>query len=194
MSVIPQVDEIKVDKWDGCALKNALDDVVRKIFTDDLKYTEKNMFVDIRLAFSTLGCGVALYALLYDYLYPFPLSKVVLTVCVLLYFTLMSLLTVFMTFVEKNIIIVSKQKEAAGLDPDSEWSVKTSLKRFDSGYAVEISKKDGTTKQSSHAAFSKCVSSWVNVDGVILVDKLKDDVLSCHQDIVNGVAGGKKDQ
>ena len=79
-------EEIKVDKWDGTALKNALDDVIRKIFTDDLKYSEKNLYVDIRLLLSTLGCAVALYALLYDYLHPFPASKLVLTVCVLTYF------------------------------------------------------------------------------------------------------------
>ena len=108
-------EEVKVDKWDGTALKNALDDVIRKIFTDDLKYAEKNLFVDIRLLLSTLGCVVALYALLYDYLHPFPSSKMVLTVCVLTYFLLMSILTLFMTFVEKNIILVCRQREASGI-------------------------------------------------------------------------------
>ena len=107
-------DEVKVDKWDGTALKNALDDVIRKIFVENLKYTEKNLYVDIRLLLSTLGCAVALYALLYDYLHPFPASKMVLTVCVLTYFVLMSILTMFMTFVEKNIILVCKQREASG--------------------------------------------------------------------------------
>jgi len=183
-------EEIKVDKWDGCALKNALDDVVRKIFTDDLKYTEKNTYVDVRLLLSTLGCLVALYALLYDFLYPFPMSKLVLTVCVLTYFTLMSILTLFMTFVEKNIILVCRQKEASGLDPDSEWCIQTTLKRFDHNYTVEITKKDGTSKKKSHGSFVKCVSSWVNVDGVVLVDKLKEDVLNSHQVLLSG----KKDQ
>jgi len=184
-------EEVKVDKWDGTALKNALDDVVRKIFTDDLKYAEKNLYVDIRLLLSTLGCAVALYALLYDYLYPFPSSRLVLTVCVLTYFVLMSILTLFMTFVEKNIILLCKQREAAGLDPDSEWCVQTSLKRFDNMFTVEISKTDGTTGKKSHGSFVKCVSTWVNVDGVVLVDKLREDVLASHQVLV---AGGKKDQ
>jgi len=185
-----KVEEIKVDKWDGCALKNALDDVVRKIFTEDLKYTEKTLYVDIRLLFSTLGCSVALYALLYDYLHPFPSSKLVLAVCVLTYFILMSILTLFMTFVEKNIILLCKQKEASGLDPDSEWCIQTTLKRFDHDYTVEISKKDGTTKKKTYGSFVKCVSSWVNTDGAILVDKLREDVLNSHQVLVSG----KKDQ
>jgi len=183
-------EEIKVDKWDGTALKNALDDVIRKIFTDDLKYSEKNLYVDIRLLLSTLGCAVALYALLYDYLHPFPASKLVLTVCVLTYFVLMSILTLFMTFVEKNIILVCRQREASGLDPDSEWSIQTTLKRFDNMFTVEISRLDGTTQKKTHGSFVKCVSSWVNVDGVVLVDKLKEDVMASHAMLVSG----KKDQ
>jgi len=183
-------DEVKVDKWDGTALKNALDDVIRKIFVENLKYTEKNLYVDIRLLLSTLGCAVALYALLYDYLHPFPASKMVLTVCVLTYFVLMSILTMFMTFVEKNIILVCKQREASGLDPDSEWTVQTTLKRFDNMYTVELIRLDGTTQKKSYGSFAKCVSSWVNVDGVVLVDKLRDDLMASHQTLVSG----KKDQ
>lgn len=56
-----------------------------QVFTEDLKYSEKNIYVDIRLLLSTMGCGVSLYALLYDYLNPFPKSKIVLIVCVLSY-------------------------------------------------------------------------------------------------------------
>ncbi|XP_057317441.1 signal peptidase complex subunit 2-like [Hydractinia symbiolongicarpus] len=182
--------EIKVDKWDGNALKHAIDDAVRKIFTEDLKYSESNVYVDTRLLFSGLGCGVALYALLYDYLNPFPLSKTVLIMCVLSYFSLMSILTLFMTFIEKNIILIAKQREASGLDPDSKWTIQTTLKRFDNNYTCEITKQDGATKKNIHASFSKCVSTWVNDKGVILVEKLKNDVLDLHRSI----SGGKKNQ
>merc|ERR1712198_750706 len=112
-----------------------MDDAVRKVFTEDLKYTEKNTYVDVRLVLSTLGCGVSLYALLYDYLNPFPKSQIVLIVCVLSYFTLMSILTLFMTFVEKNIILLATQKEASGLDPDSHWMIQTTMKKYDNHYA-----------------------------------------------------------
>ena len=102
----------------------------------------------------------------------------------------MSILTLFMTFVEKNIILVCRQREASGLDPDSEWSIQTTLKRFDNMFTVEISRLDGTTQKKTHGSFVKCVSSWVNVDGVVLVDKLKEDVMASHAMLVSG----KKDQ
>jgi len=154
--------EIKVDERDGCALKNALDDVVRKIFTDDLKYTEKKTYV--------------------------------VDLCVLTYFTLIPILILytFMAFMKKNIILVCRQKEVSGLDPDSEWCIETTLKRvyLHHDYKVEMTRKDGTSKKKSHESFVKCVSSWVDVDGVVSVDKLKEDVLNSHQALLSG----KKDQ
>jgi len=42
---------------------------------------ENNKYVDIRLLLSFLGVAVAGYALLYDYLYPFPTSRWILASC-----------------------------------------------------------------------------------------------------------------
>jgi len=117
--------EIKVDKRDRCALKNALDGVVRKIFTDDLEYTEKayveHVDINVRLVLITLINLVALYACVYDFLYPFPLSKRVLAICVVTYVTLMPihLLCDFWAFTKEHTVLVCRQKEVSG--PDSEW-------------------------------------------------------------------------
>lgn len=174
-------EEIKVEKWDGNGLKHALDDAVRRVFIDELKYVEKNTYVDIRLLLSFLGVGVAGYALLYDFLHPFPASKWVLLFCVVSYFILMTILTGFMTFIEKNIILLASQRETSGLDPDSSWKIQTTLKRFDHDYVIEMIKIDGATKKTLTGSLTKCVSDWVDVKGVILMEKLRAEVLACHK-------------
>lgn len=90
---------VQIDKWDGCALKNTLDDHVMKVFIDQLGYVQSNRLVDMRLAICFAAVGAALYALVWDYLHPFPESKAVLAVCVLSYFLLMGVLTLYSNFV-----------------------------------------------------------------------------------------------
>ena len=179
-----ETEPIVVEKWDGNAVKNALDDAVRKIFTEELGYVERNTFVDVRLALSTLGCFVALLALAYDYLYPFPLSKYILVGCVASYFMLMSILTLFMTFVEKNIILLAAQRDPARMDPDTVWQISTTLKRFEDQYSIEIDVTDGVSKQKRSVILTQSVATWFTVDGELLYDKLKGNVISQQKSLL----------
>ena len=99
-------DEIKIDKWDGSALKNTLDDHCRAVLIEQQNYQESHKLIDIRLfiCFSAVSC--ALFALCYDYLYPFPNSKLVLIVCVLSYFALIGILTLYTTMIGKCLISI----------------------------------------------------------------------------------------
>jgi signal peptidase complex subunit 2 len=65
----------KVNKWDGSAIKNALDDAVRDILIKKLTLDENFNLVDGRLAICSVAVGIAMLALLWDYLYPFPQSR-----------------------------------------------------------------------------------------------------------------------
>ena len=59
--------------------------VVLQVLSEGFGYVEDFKVTDIRLAICTLSCCFALAALIYDYLYPFPVSRPVLITCVLSY-------------------------------------------------------------------------------------------------------------
>lgn len=46
-----------------------------QIFTKKLKYMEDYKLIDGRLIICAIAVGAAMFALIWDYLYPFPLSK-----------------------------------------------------------------------------------------------------------------------
>merc|ERR1719189_374688 len=111
--------------------------------------------MDVRLWICFIAVFVAMFALVWDYFYPFPASKPILVACVAGYFFLMGVLTVYTTYWEKGIFVVALQKDPAGLDPDSKWEASSNLKKFDDIYELDLSFLDGKTGQSRKASFQK---------------------------------------
>lgn len=170
----PNNEIIRVDKWDGCAVKNALDDAVKTILIEKYNNIEHHRLMDIRLGICLTSVGAAMFALLWDYLHPFPQSKPVLIICVISYFILMGILTAYTTLIEKGIFLEAVNND--GHKTVSKWTVSSDMKRFDDKYTLCLEYSSSPGSKTNEAELSKSVSHWFTEDGDLLSAKFENEV------------------
>ncbi|KAL1123950.1 hypothetical protein AAG570_001720, partial [Ranatra chinensis] len=176
---------IKVNKWDGSAVKNALDDAVRDVLTEKFSYVESFSLMDGRLALCGIAVAVAMFALLWDWLYPFPQSRTVLIICVSTYFILMGLLTLYTTYKEKGIFAVFIQKDPAGFVPDNVWEASSILKKYDDKYNLHMTVKDGKSGSVREGSVVKSVANFFDENGALIADLLEPEVTRLHNSLLS---------
>ncbi|XP_073995161.1 signal peptidase complex subunit Spase25 [Rhodnius prolixus] len=176
---------VKINKWDGSAVKNALDDAVTDVLTKKYNYVENFALIDGRLLLCGIAVTVAMFALLWDWLYPFPQSRPVLIICVSTYFIFMGLLTLYTTYKEKGIFVVSIQKDPAGFVPDNVWEASSYLKKYDDKYNLSLAMKDGKTGTIRSATIVRSVANFIDENGVIVHELIEPEVSKLHNSLLS---------
>ncbi|XP_055336607.1 signal peptidase complex subunit 2-like isoform X2 [Paramacrobiotus metropolitanus] len=170
---------VKIDKWDGNAVKNALDDAVRKIFTDENKqhFAEDYAIMDGRLVISTISVAFSLIALGYDYLFPFPASKWVLAFCSISYFITVGCLTLYLWCVEKGVFLVFKEGKNI-------WKATSNLKKYDHMYTLKLMRQtEGAKQPDKEQELKKSVAEFFDEKGNLVFSRFENEVMNLFRSI-----------
>ncbi|KAI6205218.1 TAF domain-containing protein [Aphelenchoides besseyi] len=101
-------------------------------------------------------------------------------VCCVSYFILISILQLYMMYIEKNIFFQAVEHTKVG---DRVWSFSGEMQRYDDKYTLTISYYRGSSSGSANV--TKSISTYVTEDGEILYPMLKRETIAEGRGILN---------
>lgn len=96
---------VQISLYSVTDLKNNTDDTI-PVYLNSLKFNQSHYLSDVRLAIGYVAILIAAATFFWDYKYGFETTKVYTGFAVVIYTILNSILTIWVTFVEKRIIYV----------------------------------------------------------------------------------------
>ena len=168
----PTEELVKINKWDGCAVKHALDDAVRNALMDRPNMKEQFGLINTRLVLCSLSVGVAVFAHCWDFKHPFPESRPVLLYSVIGYFILMGILTLHTTLREKGTFAVAVQKDSNG--NQRIWEASSDMKKYHDKYVLMLTMKD--SKSSRKNTMIKSCANFIDVNGIVVDQLVRNEV------------------
>ncbi|KAA0192817.1 Signal peptidase complex subunit [Fasciolopsis buskii] len=177
--------DITVDKWNGSAVKNALDDAAKEILAQRFNLVENHSLFDGRLFLCTVSVLVAGFGVVWDYFYPHPQSRLVLIVCVSVYFVLSCVITCYVMFVEKNIFYTGEKADPTGLDPPDVWKLASQVNRYDPHYRLTLRITNGSSKKTKQSTMNRRFDEFFDLNGKIRSDLYNAAVTRLTSDILD---------